>query len=480
METFARGSLPFLLLAAAAFAQTPDETEPPPYEGDPWERIERDEKLLDLTWRRNADGDFEWSCAGAKGAKWKPMFGDSLRGAMGVGSYASYVVPLLHNGDLLSLTHGEQHLRRLGRAVDLETLVAFARAPLGAAASRIDEMDRLVAVDVLRSRDDEACKRALAQLAGDAGAPAVVRTRAAAAPVVRERLRPEELLLPERSDLVVVIDHGRLFDAHALLGLARFTGLVSSARVLDMLKRPLVDDAAIGQAESDSTLELPFELVRRLGGIRFDHSCVSVCWTAAIGGELTWTAAVAGGFEPSRIAQGLSPDGFEIRVGDGRHEVSWEGGHGELADRRVTACATGVDVAPRAALADHLLRDGSYSVRLHAPAGSKVLAVMTLGGIANVTTYDLQVTWGDPLLVEETFTMKDEAAAAAMPEKVGSLLERIAEQNGQGELFAKLGPRDLAVAKNVVTTTHRTPLAQLLPELPVVRNSVIEQWRKRR
>ena len=65
MDVIARGTLPWLL-AAALLGQEPERPEPPPYVGDPWERIERENKLIDLQWRRDANGDLESSIAGAE------------------------------------------------------------------------------------------------------------------------------------------------------------------------------------------------------------------------------------------------------------------------------------------------------------------------------------------------------------------------------------------------------------------------------
>src|SRR5688572_27477978 len=184
MHVIPWGLLPFLSCTGFALAQEPEEPEPPAFEGDPFALIERDDKLIDLQWRRNADGRLEWAIAGDQ-AKWRPLFDDSLANAFRVGGLASFVVPLLHNGDLLSLTDGEGHLRRLQLPTDTAALAAFAR---GTPSARVEELDRLVAVDVLRSRADDAAKTALARLVDDASAPAAVRARAALAPVVRERL----------------------------------------------------------------------------------------------------------------------------------------------------------------------------------------------------------------------------------------------------------------------------------------------------
>ena len=479
--------MPLLVCTAVVLGQEPQESEPPPYEGDPYAKIEREDKLLDLQWRRDAKGNLEWAIAGSKQPKFARVFPDDLAAVLGVGGLASWVAPLLHNGDLLSLTHGEMHLRSIGRAIDTPALVAFARATPAASPSRTDELDRLVAVDVLRSRGDDAAKAALVRLAADADAPAAVRSRAAAGPPQRERLGAADLLLPERSDLVVVVDHGRLVDAHELLGLARLTGLVSSAMVLGQLKMPRLDDAAIGQSESDAMLVLPFELVRRLGAMRFDHTCVSVHWTDEIGGTFTWACSAAGSFEPARIADGLRGlpiEGFDITAKDGGAAAKWAGGSGALTSRRASARASGVEVAARAALASHLLRDGAYSARLHVPAGSKLLGAFALGGLPNLSAYDVDVSFADPVVVEETLTMKSDEAATTMAARVEPLMERLSEQGGRAEMLAAMGATDVptksevVVTKNVVKRTAWIPAAKY-PFVAMSRKWVLQQARNR-
>lgn len=466
MQVLARGSWSLLLFASALLAQQPDEPEPAPFVGDPWQLIERDNKLIDLQWRRDANGDLEWAIAGQKDAKWKRLWGNGLADVFAMGGLAGYAVPLLHHGDLLSLADGEQHFRRLGLATDTAALAAFARAPLGKTPSRVEELDRLVAVDVLLARGDEA-KAALAQIAGDEKAPAAVRARASRTAPPRERLRADELVLPERVDLCVMIDHGRLGDAHGLLGLARFVGLVSTSQVIERLKRPRLDDATLGQAESDSLLELPFELVRHLGAMRFDHSCASITWTGEVGGACTWTCTAAGSFEPVRIVsglRGLTGSGFEVSAS------------------RASARANGVDVAARPALASHLLRDGAYSVRVHVPSGSKVLSLFALERIANVTSYELEVTLGDPIVVAEVLTMTNAEEAAAAAPMFRYLAERVAHDPERAEMLAALGTSDLpvkserSVTKNVIRCSSEVPAAKY-PFVAMGRKWVLEQGR---
>ncbi|MDO8348646.1 MAG: hypothetical protein Q7T30_00300 [Planctomycetota bacterium] len=478
--------MPLLVCTAVALGQQPEEPEPPRYEGDPYAQIERESRLIDLRWRRDANGHLEYAIVGAKEPKWKRVLPDDFAEVVAIGGIAGWVVPLLHHGDVLSLTDGDAHLRHVGRAIDTAALVAFARAPFAAPAQRLDELDRLVAVDVLRARGDEAAKAALARLAAEASAP-IVRTRAAAAPPLRERLSAADLMLPERSDLIVVIDHGRLVDAHELLGLARFTGLVSTGMVLSRLKRPRLDDAAIGQAESDAMLVLPFELVRRIGAIRFDHTCVAVRWAREIGGEFTWACATAGSFEPARIADGLRGlpiDGFDLTAKDDGATAKWAGGSGALTNRRASAHSSGVDVAAQPALASHLLRDGAYSVRLHVPAGSKVLPAFALGGLPNMTAYDVQVSLGDPTVVEETLTMKSEEDATTTAGRVEPMMRRVLEQSGYAEILAAMGASDVPVKsevevkKNLVIRTAWIPAAKY-PFVAMARKWILQQARNR-
>jgi hypothetical protein len=86
---------------------------------------------------------------------------------------------------------------------------------------------------------------------------------------------------------------------------------------------------------------------------------------------------------------------------------------------------------------------------------------------------------GDPISVVETLTMKDDDAAAAMKEKVPLLMERFAEQTGSSELFEKLGPPEMTVEKNVVTSLRKIPLSAL-PSLDVMRTKFVADAREGR
>jgi hypothetical protein len=293
----------------------------------------------------------------------------------------------------------------------------------------------------------------------------------------------DDLLLPERADLYVTIDHARLPDAHTVLEYGRFTGLVASAMVMRMLKRPLLDDVAVGQAESDAALELPFELVRWVGMLRFDHTCVSLSWPREIGGETTWTATSVGSFSPSRIAssvRGLQVEGFESALADKRATAKWTGGSASVTSRVATGCAVGVDVAPREALAKQLLRDGVHSVRLFAPEGSKLIPLLRASGFANTIACEMEVTWGDPMLTVEKLTMKDEAAASAMAGKVALLFERVLEQYGLGDHIEKIAPTEVTVASNVVTCVRKVPQAVLQSFFADWRTKTLANARTRR
>jgi hypothetical protein len=191
---------------------------------------------------------------------------------------------------------------------------------------------------------------------------------------------------------------------------------------------------------------------------------VSLSWTREIGGDVTWAATAVGSFDPKRIAaavRGLPLAGFEAGMAEERATAKWVGGSASVSSRIATGRADGVEVAPREVVANQLLRDGAYSVRVLVPGGSKLLAAFKLAGFANAIVYELEMTWGDPILSVETLTMKDDATAAEIKDKVGLLMERLSEQSGQRELFAKLGPPEVAVAKNVVTCVRKTPLAVL-------------------
>jgi hypothetical protein len=482
MEVLARSAWFVLSLSVSVLAQAPAEPERPLWQGgDPFEKLQRDDKLVDLQWRRNANGDLEWAIAGDKKPKWARAFADGLDGVLGQGGLAAWITPLLHRGDLLSMTDGEGHFQRVQIATDTPALAAFARAPLGKTPSRVDELDRLVAIDVLIARGDAGAKQALAQIAADDNAPAAVRERAAGKAPRRERLTGDDLLLPESADLFVVVDHSRLFDGRELMPLARFAGLLSTCLVLVSLKRPFIADAAVGQAESDSYLEVPFELVRLLGAVRFDHSCVAVSWPREIGPAFTCAGVAVGSFEPTRIAGALrdaKTEDVELATTDDGATVKWSGVLGAITTRRCSAHPSGVDVASRAEFASKLLGDGTHSVHVHVPAGSKALAPLRMYGAPKAESCDVRVTLGDPLVVEFAFTMASEEAAAEASTKVATLLERVAEQNGRLDLVEGVGAPKVTVVKNVVQTRHEIPQSRL-PGIERSRKYMLEQARNR-
>jgi hypothetical protein len=113
---------------------------------------------------------------------------------------------------------------------------------------------------------------------------------------------------------------------------------------------------------------------------------------------------------------------------------------------------------------------------VHVPAGSKALAPLMLFGAPAAKSCDARLTLGDPVIVEFAFTMASEEAAAAASEKVATLLERVAEQNGRGDLVEKVGAPKVTVVKDVVQTRHEIPLSRF-PDTAGCRKYMLDQVR---
>jgi hypothetical protein len=378
-----------IVLAAAAAAQKPRSA----FFG----RIEQDNRLLALQWQRGADGALQWKDATDEDSKFEPLFARGIAAApVGWTPFAF----LLHHGDVLSLTDADFHLRRL--AVDLTTveLHRFVRRPPPDALPELDELDRAIAIDLLRQRGDHEANTALAAIAADKKLSAALQQRAAPN-YVRQRLDPATLQLPEDADLLLVLDHAHGVDASPLVQIGYFSSLCSSCSVLSLLKAPTRKDLQVGQSESEMVTEYAFEVVRQFGCARLDHTCIAVRLTE-LGTPDAFAVASAGSFDPAAADRGIRALSLPETTCEHSAEVtkaSWPTASATVTPTLVQVQTKDWALQPRADLAKQLLREPSDPTLVHVvlPKGSRLLPMLANVGFAGLQRVDATFAAGERL-----------------------------------------------------------------------------------
>jgi len=384
-----------------------------------WKSIEQHDRLIELRWRRDASGNLEYAPAANDQASFQRLFAKGLANAVDTLSLAGWGALLLHGGDVLSLTDGARHLGRLGIDTGDAQLAAFVRSAMPPHGTGLALLDRLVAIDLLRRHGTPDARKLVDELAATESLAPELRERARGAAVARIRLDATSLLVPASADIFVAIDHTRMPQTHALVAIEHLTGLLASAQVIGMLKMPYESDYLIGESESLFVTELPFELARRFGNYRPDHTCLALSLPMSEKQLWSWSVCSAGRFEPAAIEQqhallgiaGLKCD----RKGD---EVAlvWPGGVGRVAATRVNARSEKVEAAPAAAaLAERLLSAGDGALGVYVPAGSKLLELAAAQGFAGIRELDATVAFdADGGQLTAIARMADSDAAKAL------------------------------------------------------------------
>ena len=388
--------------------------------------LKRGEPVIALEWRRSAAGDLEFKPPQDAAAKFAPWFAKGIADAVATAGTIGMVMLPAHHGDVLSLTLGEHHLRRLGIARTTPELVTFIRSPLPELLRDVALLDRMVAIDLLHRRGDDGAKAACAAIVADAALAGPLRERAGGAKPARRSLDAATVPLPAHCDLVVVCNHAQLFDAQPLVEIGHIVGLVSTMRVVQMLKMPLVSDFTIGQTESEFVTGLPFEIARRFGNFRLDQTMLVWC-PAKAGAVRGLFVASAGSFSPAAIVAGvpsLGIDGATAELANGAAKAKFAGTDVVVTDSIATA-TPGVAVAPRPDLAARLLARGDVGLCCHVPSGSALLGELKALGIQGVESIDATASCGDPVVVDATLRTKDAASAAAAAKQVKDQVLRI-------------------------------------------------------
>ena len=425
------GSL--LLLVASLYAQRPT-----PHV----DSVMQDKDLLALQWRRSDTGVLECALASDKEPTWAPLFPQGvLAGLQTTGTFGPMSL-LLHSGDLLSLTSGERHLSRIGVATPTVDLRQYIAIPLPKTLTELAVLDRMVAIDVLVARSAKDALPELKHIAGDAALPATLRERAAAAVTrleggtltARPKFDAKTLRLPPEADLYVIVDNAALTSMNFLIELGRFSGMLSSAFVLDMLKQPTPHDYMTGQCESEMLTEIPFELAREVGNFRIDQICVAVRLPRKNDDQPQVTVHVAGKFDPKAIEAMLAKLGVQ-----GQMDL-------QVTATGITASNKGLALEPDETRAKALLDLGGHAVRVQIPSGSPMLAQMRPFGLPPTESLDVRFGVGTHVRSEAVLTAPAGQDAERWQESTQRMMEReIADKLADAEEQLGLGAGTLAL-----------------------------------
>ncbi|HLQ39265.1 MAG TPA: hypothetical protein VK348_15760 [Planctomycetota bacterium] len=419
------GALVVLLPAAAPPAQ-----EPLPQTFA--ERVRAGNDLVTLQWRRDRDGNLQCAPVGADDAAFQPLFEGGIASGIATSGAAGFMALVFpHRGDMLALTDGNAHLRRLGLGTADAEVRQFIATPLPAERPELAALDRMVAIDLLARRGARTAAAELRHLAEDASMPATLRRRAGEAlhtltgegqAPPRASLDPATLPIPMLADGYLVVDHARMPDLQPVFPLARRLGLLAAARVLEHLADHSDHDLLVGQIESEGVVELPFELARQLGNHRIDRTFVAI--QVASDDEVSWCCCSVGQFEPAVLASGLRLlpfDGVKGELVEQTAKITLPDGQATLTSSRLDANSGKYGGKPRPELAARLLDLGDAAVHVLVPAQSKAfLGLMTLG-LPPAESADLKITFGDEFRLVITLKVRDEDAAATLVSKAKEL-----------------------------------------------------------
>jgi len=464
-----RSALALVFLSTLLAAQIPDAD----WNALLQQRREAGEDLIELRFRRDDHGVLEVrSCEGGA-IPFRPMLPiDAPFSQSTYASRASALLLLFAHGPqgLLGNTDAERHLRRAGIEPGAVALRQFLLTPISTVdpvLARVELLDRLVAIEWLQQGKHEGAVAELTALSKRADTPPLLQKRAEVALAAfhrrpapaRQRLAPENLLLPVTADAYVVLDHALLPDFTPMTAIARRVAIDRSYRVVEALKAPTPDDLYWGQYLADLTGEFPFEVVRRYGSMRLDHTVAAIV-LQDLGRSLGWNVQTAGEFEPEQFAASMAElAGFmqtEIpvaRQGDEVHAVTREGDVA-IGASSLRTWSKGMAGRAKPELARELLAEGP-AIRVVVPPTSKawlLLAALELpAGRAEIT-----VSFGEESRLCLSFTARDEDEAAACAERLTRLqaeqLERLRAWTEVQKGTAELQPVLDAIAAAKVTT----------------------------
>lgn len=436
--------IPQRLLPLAASLATLLPAQEAPTAEDAAKRFAATGDLLEMEWRRDAAGRLETTPKGENA--WRPLVADSLLESMQATGAVGFLMAWLHGpNDLLGMTDAERHLRRLGVATSTAELRQYLPTPLAkdAALQKAELLDRLVAIDLLRRRGDKNAVADLEAFAGRPDLPAVHRPHVLAAiaalrgstTTAAPGLDPATVELPVAADVFVVFDNRRIPDSARLSDIGRTTGLMASMRVLRLLKAPRLDDFRVGQTESDTIGELPFEAARRFGNHRLDQGLLALMF-APDGPGAEFCAECSGTFDVAALSAGLTgvlaDSGLELATKDGTLAIHSKDLDVRIGATRGTFATSRMRGKPRPERARELLALGDAAIHVVFPAQSKALMATATAGLPSAQNGSVDVTFLPTFRIRATVTARDEDGAEEWVTKSKALLEGMAQQLDAG------------------------------------------------
>ena len=437
-------------------------------------RREAGEDLIELRYRRDDHGLLEVrSCEGGA-IPFQPMLPiDAAFKPATNAARASALLLLLAHGPqgLLGNTDAERHLRRAGIEPGAVALRQFLLTPISnvdPVLARVELLDRLVAIEWLQRGKHEGAVAELTALSTRADTPPLLARRASVALAAfgrrpapaRQRLAPETLLLPVAADVYVVLDHALMPDFTPMPAVARRVAIDRSYRVVEALKAPTPDDLYWGQYLADLTGEFPFEVVRRYGSMRFDHTVAAIV-LQNMGATLGWHLQATGAFEPEQFAASMDElakfmqKEIPVTRKDGDVQAAVADAEVALGASSLRTWSKGMAGRAKPELARELLAEGP-AIRVVVPPTSKAWILLASLVLPPAGRAEITVSFGEEFRLCLSVTARDEDAAEEWAERGTKLLAEALEklrawaevQKGRADLQPVLD----AVAATRVTT----------------------------
>jgi hypothetical protein len=158
---------------------------------------------------------------------------------------------------------------------------------------------------------------------------------------------------------------------------------------------------------------LPFELARRFGNFRLDHTCLSLRMSED-DASVQWSLVCAGEFSPVGVAAAfgeLQLEGGQSRVEAGTAHLAWTGGAATVTSTLLRVHSGKAPVPCDPVLASKLLTASTACLHAHVPTGSKLSVMAAEAGFVDANGCDVALEFGDPAVLTATVQAKDEAAA---------------------------------------------------------------------
>ncbi|HEX6812664.1 MAG TPA: hypothetical protein VF384_13640 [Planctomycetota bacterium] len=403
------------------------------------QRIRDEQDLIELRYRRDEHGLLEVASCEFGAIPFQPLFPGAYPMRSVTGSLLTGTQILFGHGSsgILGCTDSERHLRRAGIEPSAVALRQFLVAPWPADAvrARVELLDRMVAIEWLQRGGHQGAVAELMALTTRADTPPPLAARAAlaleafgkrSASATRRRLDAETLPLPTVADAYLVVDHGKLPDLHELHLLARRLAVDASYRVVETLAAPTPDDLYFGQWGADLLGEVPFEIARRYGNMRFDHTVVALLATVpqakAQRVPFGWNLQAVGEFEHApleaalREAAAAAPKELQCEPRDGAIHVKASFCEAVFGPTSIGTHSKGMGGRARPELARELLAEGP-AVRVVIPSASKLWPALTFLALPPAERLEVTASFGEELRVCLTLTARDEDAADAWAER---------------------------------------------------------------